>query len=119
MMHAKVETKGIETQREVVKEERRQRYENQPYGSILPEVLKRAYTEHPYQWPTIGYMEDLNAASEKDFKKFYKTFYVPNNAVLVLAGDFNSEKATADLTKYFGPIPKAGPSHGTRWWSRP
>jgi len=106
MMHAKVETKGIETQREVVKEERRQRYENQPYGSILPEVLKRAYTMHPYQWPTIGYMEDLNAANEKDYKNFYKTFYVPNNAVLVLAGDFEPKQAKADLTKYFGPIKK-------------
>ncbi len=106
MMHAKVDEKGIETQREVVKEERRQRYENQPYGSILPEVLKRAYTVHPYQWPTIGYMEDLNAATEKDYKTFYKTFYVPNNAVLVLAGDFKADKATAELKKYFNGIPK-------------
>lgn len=109
MMHAKVENIGIETQREVVKEERRQRYENQPYGSILPEVLKRAFTEHPYQWPTIGYMEDLNAASEKDFQKFYKTFYVPNNAVLVLAGDLDVEEAKTALTNYFGPIPKGDP----------
>jgi predicted Zn-dependent peptidase len=108
MMHAKVDTKGIETQREVVKEERRQRYENQPYGSILPEVLKRAYTVHPYQWPTIGYMEDLNAASEKDYKKFYKTFYVPNNAVLVLAGDLDPTKAEAAVKKYFKDIPKGG-----------
>jgi predicted Zn-dependent peptidase len=54
MLHARVDEKGITTQREVVKEERRQRYENQPYGSILPEVLKRAYSQHPYQWPTIG-----------------------------------------------------------------
>ncbi len=106
MLHAKVEQVGIGTQREVVKEERRQRYENQPYGSILPEVLKRAYREHPYQWPTIGYMEDLNAANETDYKTFYKTFYVPNNAVLVLAGDFDPGQAKADLTKYFGPIPK-------------
>ncbi len=106
MLHAKVEQVGIETQREVVKEERRQRYENQPYGSILPEVLKRAYKEHPYQWPTIGYMEDLNAANENDYKTFYKTFYVPNNAVLVLAGDFDPKQARADLIKYFGPIAK-------------
>ncbi|HMN04608.1 MAG TPA: pitrilysin family protein [Flavobacteriales bacterium] len=106
MMHAKVDAKGIETQREVVKEERRQRYENQPYGSILPEVLRRAYLKHPYQWPTIGYMEDLNAATEKDYQNFYKTFYVPNNAVLVLAGDLDPAKAKAQLTKYFGPIPK-------------
>ncbi len=106
MMHAKVDTKGIETQREVVKEERRQRYENQPYGSILPEVLSRAYTKHPYQWPTIGYMEDLNAATEKDYQRFYRTFYVPNNAVLVLAGDFDPKQAKDQLAKYFGPIPK-------------
>ncbi|MCB0814144.1 MAG: insulinase family protein, partial [Flavobacteriales bacterium] len=59
MMHARVDQVGIDTQREVVKEERRQRYENQPYGSILIEVLKRAYTVHPYKWPTIGFMEDL------------------------------------------------------------
>lgn len=108
MMHARVETKGIETQREVVKEERRQRFENQPYGSILPEVLRRAYTEHPYQWPTIGFMEDLNAASEKDYQTFYKTFYVPNNAVLVLAGDIDAKKAPDLVKKYFAAIPKGG-----------
>lgn len=106
MLHAKVDTKGIETQREVVKEERRQRYENQPYGSIIPEVLKRAYTVHPYQWPTIGYMEDLNAATEADYKTFYETFYVPNNAVLVLAGDFDGTSAMEEVKRYFGTIPK-------------
>lgn len=108
MLHAKVENKGIETQREVVKEERRQRFENQPYGSILPEVLARAYTKHPYQWPTIGFMEDLNAASEKDYQTFYKTFYVPNNATLVLAGDFDATKVKPLVKKYFGDIPKGG-----------
>jgi len=108
MLHAKVETKGIETQREVVKEERRQRYENQPYGGILIEVLKRAYTKHPYQWPTIGFMEDLNAASEGDYKKFYKTYYVPNNAVLVVAGDFDAKTAPDQIKKFFGDIPKGG-----------
>ena len=108
MLHAKVETKGIETQREVVKEERRQRYENQPYGGILIEVLKRAYTKHPYQWPTIGFMEDLNAASEGDYKKFYETFYVPNNAVLVVAGDIDVKTAPDQIKKFFGDIPKGG-----------
>lgn len=108
MLHAKVDNKGIETQREVVKEERRQRYENQPYGSILPNVLERAYTVHPYQWPTIGYMEDLNAASEADFKKFYETYYVPNNAVLVIAGDVESKKAMELAAKYFEGIPAGG-----------
>lgn len=106
MLHAKVENKGIETQREVVKEERRQRYENQPYGSILPEVLARAYTKHPYQWPTIGFMEDLNAASEQDYKDFYKTYYVPNNATLVVAGDIDPAKAKDLVKKYFAGIPR-------------
>ena len=106
MLHARVDQVGVDTQREVVKEERRQRYENQPYGGILIEVLKRAYTEHPYQWPTIGFMEDLNAASEADYKTFYKTFYVPNNAVLVVAGDIDPQGTRALVEKYFAAIPK-------------
>ncbi len=106
MLHARVDQVGVDTQREVVKEERRQRYENQPYGSLLPEVLKRAYKEHPYQWPTIGFMEDLNAASESDYKRFYKTFYIPNNAVLVVAGDIQPKRAEELVRKYFADIPK-------------
>ncbi|MEZ4755623.1 MAG: pitrilysin family protein [Flavobacteriales bacterium] len=106
MLHAKVDQKGVDTQREVVKEERRQRYENQPYGSILIEVLKRAYSVHPYQWPTIGFMEDLNAASEADYKAFYKQFYVPNNAVLVVAGDIDENRARQLVQRYFGDIPR-------------
>ncbi|MBK8497667.1 MAG: insulinase family protein [Flavobacteriales bacterium] len=106
MLHARVDQKGVDTQREVVKEERRQRYENQPYGSILIEVLKRAYKEHPYQWPTIGFMEDLNAASEADYQAFYKKYYVPNNAVLVITGDFDPTAARTLVAKYFATIPK-------------
>ena len=106
MLHAKVDQKGVDTQREVVKEERRQRYENQPYGSILIEVLQRAYKKHPYQWPTIGFMEDLNAASEADYQAFYKKYYVPNNAVLVVAGDLDQEVARQLVTKYFQDIPR-------------
>lgn len=108
MLHARVDQTGVDTQREVVKEERRQRYENQPYGGLLIEVLKRAYTVHPYQWPTIGFMEDLNAASEADYKKFYKTFYVPNNACLVVAGDMDPKRTRALVEQYFGGIPKGG-----------
>jgi len=106
MLHAKVEMKGIETQREVVKEERRERVENQPYGSILEEVLKRSYKEHSYRWPTIGSMEHLNAAKEEDYKNFYKEFYVPNNAILSLAGDIDTVSAKKWIQKYFGSIPK-------------
>ncbi len=106
MLHAKVDQKGVDTQREVVKEERRQRYENQPYGTILLEVLDRAYIQHPYRWPTIGFMEDLNAASEKDYQDFYKKFYVPNNAVLVVAGDIDPGQARKLVERYFKDIPR-------------
>ena len=105
MLHAKVENIGIETQREVVKEERRQRIDNQPYGSILQETFDRAYTKHPYKWPIIGSMEHLNAAEEADYKNFYKTFYVPNNAVLSIAGDIDYATAKMMAEKYFGTIP--------------
>lgn len=106
LLHAKVDQKGVETQREVVKEERRQRYENQPYGSFFPEVLKRAYTTHPYKWAPIGSMEDLNAAKIEEFRDFYKEFYVPNNAILSIAGDINVEDTRKLIEKYFSEIPR-------------
>lgn len=106
MLHAKVEQVGVETQREVVKEERRQRVDNQPYGSLLEEVMKRAFTKHPYRWPIIGSMEHLNAAEEKDYKQFYKDFYVPNNAIVSIAGDLDYAQAEALVRKYFSGIPR-------------
>lgn len=108
LLHAKVEQKGIETQREVVKEERRQRIDNRPYGSLLEEVMKRAYSKHPYRWPVIGYMDHLNAAEEKDYKDFYNTFYVPENAVLSIAGDLDIEETKKWIDDYFAGIPKGG-----------
>ncbi len=105
MLHAKVEQKGIETQREVVKEERRQRVDNQPYGSILEESLKRAYTVHPYKTSVIGSMDDLNAAEEEDYVQFYGDFYTPNNAVLSIAGDIDFEETKTLVRKYFSTIP--------------
>lgn len=107
MLHAKVENVGIETQREVVKEERRQRVDNQPYGSLLEEVMKRAFTVHPYKWPIIGSMAHLDAAVESDYKNFYKDFYVPNNAVLSIAGDIDVDDAKKMIEKYYGSIPKS------------
>jgi len=104
MMHAKIEQIGVNTQREVVKEEKRQRVDNRPYGSFLNEVLKRAYKVHPYQWSPIGSMEHLNAAKLDEFINFYKTFYVPNNCVLSIAGDFNKAELKAKIEAYFGPI---------------
>lgn len=106
MLHAKVEDKGIETQREVVKEERRQRVDNQPYGTILQETMVRLFKKHPYNWPVIGSMEHLNAAVEEDYKNFYKEFYVPNNAVLSIAGDIDIDQAKIWIDKYFSAIPR-------------
>lgn len=106
MLHAKVDIKGIETQREVVKEEKRQRYDNQPYGQLFPSTLDAAFDVHPYQTTPIGSMDDLNAAQEQDFINFYKQFYVPNNAVLSIAGDIKIEETKKLIDKYFSTIPK-------------
>jgi zinc protease len=81
------------------------RYDNQPYGSFQREILKRAYQKYPYKWPTIGSMEHLNDASEADYVHFYETFYVPNNAVLVVAGDIEIDQAKKWIDQYFSSIP--------------
>lgn len=114
MLHAKVENVGIETQREVVKEEKRQRIDNQPYGNLLEETMKRAYSVHPYRWTTIGSMEHLDAAQEQEFIDFYKTFYVPENAILSIAGDIDVKETKKLINQYFASIPR-----GTREIPRP
>lgn len=106
LLHAKVDEVGIETQREVVKEEKRQRVDNQPYGSFMAEMFDRLFDKHPYEWTPIGYMEHLNAAEEADYVNFYQTFYVPANATLSIAGDINIDEAKKMIDKYFGTIPK-------------
>ncbi len=105
LLHAKVENIGIETQREVVKEEKRQRMDNQPYGSWQENIFKRAYKEHPYKWTVIGSMDDLNAAEESDYINFYRTFYVPHNLTLSIAGDIDIELTKKWINEYFGTIP--------------
>ena len=106
MLHANIQNIGVETQREVVKEEKRQRVDNQPYGSWLENMMKRLYTEHPYNWVPIGSMDHLNAAKLDEFMAFYKKFYVPNNATLSIAGDIDVEKTKGLIAAYFGDIPK-------------
>jgi len=106
MMHAKIEQIGVNTQREVVKEEKRQRMDNRPYGSFLTEILKRAYKVHPYKWSPIGSMDHLNAAKLEEFIQFYKTYYVPNNCVLSIAGDINKVELKKQIEAYFGSIAK-------------
>ncbi len=106
MLQSKVDQTGVETQREVVKEEKRQSYDNRPYGSILIETLKRAYTVHPYRWAPIGSLDDLNAASIEEFQQFYKDFYVPNNATLTIAGDLDYDQTEKWVRQYFSEIPR-------------
>jgi len=105
LLHAKVEDIGIETQRQVVKEEKRQRNDNQPYGSWMENIFKRAFTKHPYNWVPIGSMADLDAAVEKDYVDFYRTFYVPHNTTLSIAGDLDIKQTKEWIKTYFASIP--------------
>jgi zinc protease len=97
----------FKTEREVVKEERRMRIDNQPYGRLNELIYNQAFTVHPYKHPTIGSMKDLEAASITDVRDFFRTFYVPNNATLVLVGDFNTKEAQDLVAKYLGRVPKS------------
>ena len=105
MLHPVVSQKGINTQNEVVKEEKR-RGENQPYGKLIEVVSENLFEVHPYKGTVIGKMEHLDAATEDDYKKFNKKFHVPNNAVLVVAGDIEVDKTLELVKKYFSDIPK-------------
>jgi zinc protease len=97
----------VDGQRDVVKNERRQSYENRPYGMASIELDKMLWpANHPYSWPTIGYMEDLTAASYEDVVEFFKMYYAPNNASLVIAGDIDFDRTRALVEKWFGEIPR-------------
>jgi len=106
MFHLKIDTTGVDTQKGVVIEERKQRVDNQPYGSWMEEINKRAFTVHPYRWDIIGNPDHIRNSTFEDVYNFYKTFYVPNNAVLVVAGDFEEAQAKEWIEKYFGSIPR-------------
>lgn len=96
----------LNNQRDVVKNERRQRYDNQPYGTAFEKISEIMYPKnHPYNWTTIGSLEDLSAASMDDVKAFFRQYYVPNNTTLVIAGDINPKQAKQWAEKYFGVIP--------------
>ncbi len=106
LLEAMTQTK-LDNQRDVVKNEKRQRIDNQPYGQATYKITEAMYPEgHPYRWSVIGSMEDLSAAAMDDVKAFFRRYYVPNNASLVIAGDFDPKEARAWVEKYFGPIPK-------------
>ena len=110
MMHPVINQIGVDTQNEVVKEEKRLRYDNSPYGQLIPQVKKNMFTKHPYRWTTIGSMDHLDASKLEEFQAFNKKFYIPNNSVLIVAGDINNPTQTKEwIEKYFGSIPK-GPA---------
>ncbi|MDR0546644.1 MAG: insulinase family protein [Dysgonamonadaceae bacterium] len=106
MYHAKIDTIGVNTQKGVVIEERKQSYDNRPYGTWVEEIGKRAFKVHPYQWQTIGDPEHIRNSTFEDIYNFYKTYYVPNNCVLVVAGDYDEKQTKEWIEKYFGTIPR-------------
>jgi zinc protease len=101
-----VSEENFQSEREVVKEERLTRIENPPYGDLMELLYASAYDVHPYKHVTIGSMADLNAATIADVREFYKTYYVPDNATLVVAGDFDTGQAMTWIRQYFGELPK-------------
>ena len=106
MLHAKIDTVGVETQRKVVKEEKKQSYDNRPYGQLVNVIYQNAFTTYPYRWTPIGKEQYIDQATLGEFMNFYKTFYVPNNAVLVISGDINLAQTKALIEKCYGDIPK-------------
>jgi len=106
LMHPIINKIGVDTQSEVVQEERRMSYDNAPYGRWREQMFISLFKKHPYRWQTIGSLEHLASASLEDFKEFNKKYYVPNNAVLVVAGDIEIGKTKKMIQDYFGPIPR-------------
>ena len=114
LVHLRIDSTGVETQRAVVKEERKQSYDNRPYGSVIEKTMENAYKVHPYKWTPIGYPEDLNKATLQEFMEFHSIYYVTNNATLSIAGDLDIENTKKMIEKYFGDIPR-----GTKELYRP
>jgi len=107
MASLRIDKDTFTNERDVVKEERRMRVDNQPYGRLNEIIYDQAFTVHPYKHATIGSMEDLEAASVEDVRDFYKTFYVPANATLVIVGDFETAQALTLVNSYLGRVPKS------------
>src|SRR5258708_5085396 len=106
MRQEKIEEVGVETQRKVVKEEKRRSYDNQPYGSLFEELSKLVFAGTPYSWVPIGSVQYIDQATIEEFRDFYRAYYLPNNATLAIAGDFHPENTKKLVEEYFGPIPK-------------
>jgi zinc protease len=106
MMHPVINQIGVDTQNEVVKEEKRTSFDNRPYGNILTVVKENMFKNHPYRWSPIGSMAHLDAATLEEFQAFNKKFYTPNNSVLVVAGQIDIAQTKEWIKKYFGAIPR-------------
>lgn len=109
MLHPKIDDAGVKTQNEVVKEEKRMRIDNKPYGKFAENIFAHLFEGHPYSWQPIGSMAHLDAAKLDEFIAFFKKYYAPNNAVLTIAGDLDIEKTKALVAKYFNEVPKGIP----------
>ena len=109
LRHPVINQIGVDTQNEVVKEEKRMRVDNQPYGNIMKAIKTGLFKKHPYKNTTIGEMEDLDSAKLEEFLTFFKKYYVPNNATLVVAGDFKTAETKKLIETYFASIPKGAP----------
>jgi len=107
-----INDKEFLSEREVVKEERRMRYENDPVRSMEEQMMSVAFSAHPYQWPVIGWMTDINNFTREDLYNHYKTYYVPNNATIIVVGDFNTNNVFVQIEKYFGKIPRGRKTPG-------
>jgi predicted Zn-dependent peptidase len=107
MATLRIDDKTFKNEREVVKEERRMRIENQPYGRLNEILFDHAFTVHPYKHPVIGSMQDLEAATIEDVREFYRTFYVPSNCTVVVAGDFDKDQVIDLVNRYLGRVPAA------------
>lgn len=109
MLHNRIDETGVETQRQVVKEERRMRYDNQPYGSLFEQLCKMVFAGTTYEWTPIGSTQYIDLAKLEEFQDFWKTYYMPNNATLVIAGSFKPDEAKKLVEAYFGEIKKGTP----------
>ncbi|WP_372474545.1 M16 family metallopeptidase [Capnocytophaga sp. ARDL2] len=106
MLHPVINQIGVDTQKGVIQEEKKTSYNNRPYGGLLLSIKENLYKKHPYRWQTIGKMEHIKSAELNDFVMFNEKYYIPNNAVLVVAGDFETNQAKKWIDEYFGTIPR-------------
>ena len=106
MGHLKLDPREFEKEKQVVMEERRLRTEDDPVSLLVEEVYATAYKVHPYHWPVIGWMSDIKSITVDDLRRYYRTYYAPNNAIVVVVGDVDAQEVFRDVEEYFGVLPK-------------